>query len=134
MPNLVHTSRTEKALEDQVIKLSKQYTALEKLRVQGTVTNVTLQDVQDALLDGVHALKAVETAYRLDHEEEVDPAIDPLEAHMLKVGQLPPLKPEWCRCADQEGDIIYPQDGECSCPIEKHHVHRLACGHVTQVG
>ena len=49
-----------------------------------------------------------------------------------------PLVPNWCteKCqySGYDGDIVYPQDGECSCGVYKHHVHRVICGHITQVG
>ena len=43
------------------------------------------------------------------------------------------LSPEWCECGPDEEFLCYPEDGECTCGIYKHHVH-CTCGKVSQVG
>ena len=50
---------------------------------------------------------------------------------------LPNYTSAWCRClkdGEPEGDIRFMDDDACTCGIRKHHVHRNACGHVTQIG
>ena len=42
------------------------------------------------------------------------------------------LFPEWCDCGKEEF-LVYPEDGECSCGVHKHHVH-CTCGKIYQVG
>ena len=50
-------------------------------------------------------------------------------------GKTPKLVGKWCTCKPvDEGEIVYPQYGECYCGVQKEHVHRVACGHITQVG
>jgi hypothetical protein len=43
------------------------------------------------------------------------------------------LSSDWCSCG-HEVFHSYPQDGECSCGIYKHHVHCATCGCVSQIG
>jgi hypothetical protein len=40
----------------------------------------------------------------------------------------------WCHCGEKETFGSYPQDGECSCGMHKHHVHCGTCGKISQVG
>jgi len=42
------------------------------------------------------------------------------------------LRQEWCHCP-QSVFHSYPEDGECSCGEEKHHVH-CQCGRISQTG
>lgn len=42
------------------------------------------------------------------------------------------LLPKWCVCAEPQFHS-YPEDGQCTCGIAKHHVH-CTCGRVSQVG
>jgi len=44
------------------------------------------------------------------------------------------LKCGWCFCGPNCIFHSYPQDGECSCGVYKHHVHCARCGHICQVG
>ena len=39
----------------------------------------------------------------------------------------------WCEC-DEPTFGGYPQDGQCSCGVYKHHVHCGICGKITQIG
>ena len=39
----------------------------------------------------------------------------------------------WCECEESTFGS-YPQDGECSCGIYKHHVHCGKCGKISQIG
>jgi len=39
----------------------------------------------------------------------------------------------WCRCKNPTFGS-YPQDGECSCGMHKHHVHCGTCGKISQIG
>ena len=43
------------------------------------------------------------------------------------------LTSDWCKCQNFEF-YSYPEDGECSCGIHKHHVHCANCGGVNQIG
>ena len=43
------------------------------------------------------------------------------------------LSTDWCDCG-YETFGSYPQDGECSCGMHKHHVHCGTCGKISQVG
>jgi hypothetical protein len=43
------------------------------------------------------------------------------------------LIPEWCMCGNAAEFLCYPEDGECSCGVNKHHVH-CKCGRISQVG
>ena len=44
------------------------------------------------------------------------------------------LKSDWCEFSDDTCDFYsYPQDGECSCGVYKHHVHCIHGG-IIQVG
>ena len=42
------------------------------------------------------------------------------------------LNTDWCDCK-KEKFSSYPQDGECSCGMYKHHVH-CVCGSIMQIG
>lgn len=44
------------------------------------------------------------------------------------------LSAEWCKCGELETFGCYPDDGECTCGVHKHHVHCGTCGKVSQVG
>jgi len=44
------------------------------------------------------------------------------------------LKNEWCECGKNSEFLCYPDDGECTCGIEKHHIHCKTCGGVSQIG
>ncbi len=39
---------------------------------------------------------------------------------------------QWCNCGNPQYES-YPQDGQCNCGIQKHHVH-CQCGGVMQIG
>lgn len=41
---------------------------------------------------------------------------------------------DWCECGVNETFGSYPEDGECSCGVHKHHVHCGTCGRISQVG
>lgn len=41
---------------------------------------------------------------------------------------------DWCNCGDEHTFGSYPEDGECSCGVYKHHVHCGTCGKIQQVG
>lgn len=43
------------------------------------------------------------------------------------------LKSEWCACKESEF-LCYPEDGECTCGVVKHHVHCKHCGGISQIG
>jgi hypothetical protein len=40
----------------------------------------------------------------------------------------------WCHCGEKSTFGSYPEDGECSCGMHKHHVHCGTCGKISQVG
>ena len=41
----------------------------------------------------------------------------------------------WCGCEPaQQSFGSYPQYGECSCGVEKEHVHCGTCGNISQIG
>jgi hypothetical protein len=58
--------------------------------------------------------------------------LDQDTATILKTNHLI-LKGNWCECGDKFEFLAYPEDGECSCGVHKHHVH-CACGAISQVG
>lgn len=43
------------------------------------------------------------------------------------------LTSEWCKCGERWEFLCYPEDGECTCGVYKHHVH-CVCGKISQVG
>ena len=45
----------------------------------------------------------------------------------------PYLTSDWCDCEVSEF-LCYPEDGQCSCGVYKHHVHCKQCGGISQVG
>ena len=45
----------------------------------------------------------------------------------------PKLNTNWCECRDKFEFSSYPEDGECTCGLYKHHVH-CTCGSISQVG
>ncbi len=52
----------------------------------------------------------------------------------MAVAQDPTLIAQWCKCKKGDEEFLnYPEDGECPCGIDKHHVHCI-CGYVLQVG
>ena len=42
------------------------------------------------------------------------------------------VEPRWCDCGASQF-LCYPEDGECPCGMEKHHVH-CVCGGIYQIG
>jgi len=44
------------------------------------------------------------------------------------------LSSEWCKCGKDEVFGCYPEDGECTCGVYKHHVHCGRCGGISQIG
>tara|TARA_R100000789_G_scaffold19432_1_gene22312 strand:- start:672 stop:836 length:165 start_codon:yes stop_codon:yes gene_type:complete len=51
------------------------------------------------------------------------------------------LKGEWCDMAvcsemddTEDEDIVYSENNQCRCGVDKHHYHRKKCGHIIQVG
>lgn len=47
---------------------------------------------------------------------------------------LPTLRKSWCDCGVMETFGCYPEDGECVCGTNKHHVHCGTCGKISQIG
>jgi hypothetical protein len=39
----------------------------------------------------------------------------------------------WCKCEEPTFGS-YPEDGECECGMNKHHVHCGICGKISQIG
>lgn len=48
--------------------------------------------------------------------------------------ELGPLTPEWCSCGYDGDEIVFRDDGDCTCGIHRHHYHCAQCGGLTQIG
>lgn len=67
-----------------------------------------------------------------DDEPEIEIYLHDPDAQPRWEGEA---RDEWCDCDDANPrDVIYRDDGECDCGIEKHHYHCPHCGGVTQIG
>lgn len=64
-------------------------------------------------------------------EQVIDnPEIRDLERRMKKAYADVP----WCKCGDKQTFGRYPEDGQCSCGMYKHHVHCGNCDRISQIG
>lgn len=50
-----------------------------------------------------------------------------------KLKELKEVDKIWCKCKEPTFGS-YPEDGQCTCGIHKHHVHCGTCGKVSQIG
>lgn len=55
-----------------------------------------------------------------------------VDTHKRKELEKYTLISEWCECQKPEY-LCYPEDGECPCGIDHHHVH-CVCGKIMQWG
>lgn len=72
--------------------------------------------------------------------EEAAARVNILTNQMVKEAEWnTKLRPTWCDCNPEtlkcnDNFLCYPDDGECTCGIYKHHVHCRFCMGVSQVG
>lgn len=82
----------------------------------------------------------------LEHDEDMEEiTIEVVDEHGNSSTVDIPVTPElkeaieesanivWCQCEDKTRVKLF-CDGECKCPIHKHHYHCTTCGNVVQIG
>lgn len=98
-----------------------------------TLRKKSLDELRFIIKDAGDALAAMPDGPKAGYyADEINYAS--MEIMRRKKHRGPALSSEWCQCGPKETFGCYPEDGQCTCGLFKHHVHCGTCGKVSQVG